>query len=53
VGDYTVLGSNVRVRGDADLERSVVHDNAYLAEGVRCVDHVIGRHRTCARRSVR
>ena len=34
-GEYTVLGTNVRVRADADLERVVVHDNAYLGEGVR------------------
>ena len=33
LGDYTVLGGNVRVRGDADLERAVVHDNAYLGRG--------------------
>ena len=32
---YTVLGTNVRVRAGADLERVVVHDNAYLGEGVR------------------
>jgi len=43
LGDYTVLGGNVRVRGDADLERCVIHDNAYLAEGVRIRGSVIGR----------
>src|SRR3954469_12517231 len=43
IGDYTVLGSNVRVRSDADLERAVVHDNAYLAEGVRLRGAVVGR----------
>jgi mannose-1-phosphate guanylyltransferase/phosphomannomutase len=43
VGDYTVLGSNVRVRGGADIERSVVHDNAYLGEGVRLRGAVVGR----------
>ncbi|WP_334143465.1 NDP-sugar synthase, partial [Rhabdothermincola sp.] len=34
LGEYSVLGANVRVRNDAVLERSVVHDNAYLGEGV-------------------
>jgi mannose-1-phosphate guanylyltransferase/phosphomannomutase len=43
IGDYTVLGGNVRVRGDADLERAVVHENAYLAEGVRLRGAVVGR----------
>ncbi|CAN5747318.1 mannose-1-phosphate guanyltransferase [soil metagenome] len=43
VGDYTVLGSNVRVRGGADLKRSVIHDNAYLGEGVRLRGTVVGR----------
>jgi mannose-1-phosphate guanylyltransferase/phosphomannomutase len=43
VGEYTVLGSNVMVRSDAYLQRSVVHDNAYIAEGVRTRGAVIGR----------
>ena len=30
IGEYTVLGDNVRVREGADLERVVIHDNAYL-----------------------
>ena len=42
-GEYTVLGANVRVRADADLERVVVHDNAYLGEGVRLRGAVVGR----------
>ena len=42
-GPYTVLGANVRVRADADLERVVVHDNAYLGEGVRLRGAIIGR----------
>ena len=33
LGEYTVLGDNVRVRAGADLERAVVHDNAYLGRG--------------------
>ncbi len=43
IGNYTVLGGNVRVRGDVDLERSVVHENAYLGEGVRLRGTVVGR----------
>ncbi|MBA3281269.1 MAG: NTP transferase domain-containing protein [Acidimicrobiia bacterium] len=43
IGDYTVLGGNVRVRGGADIERSVVHDNAYLGEGVTLRGSVICR----------
>ncbi|HEY4377517.1 MAG TPA: sugar phosphate nucleotidyltransferase, partial [Acidimicrobiales bacterium] len=43
IGDYTVIGNNVRVRGDADLERTVVHENAYLGEGVQLRGAVIGR----------
>src|SRR2546430_2551634 len=35
LGEYTVLGSNVMVGADAFLERSVVHDNAYLSPSVR------------------
>jgi len=41
--EYTVLGSNVMVRSDAFLERTVVHDNAYISEGVRLRGCVIGR----------
>ncbi|HVL03197.1 MAG TPA: sugar phosphate nucleotidyltransferase, partial [Acidimicrobiales bacterium] len=43
LGPYTVLGSNVMVRADADLERVVVHDNAYLGAGVRATGSVVGR----------
>lgn len=43
IGPYTVLGSNVRVRRDVDLERAVVHDNAYLGETVRLRGTVVGR----------
>ncbi len=42
-GEYTVLGANVRMRQDASLERTVVHDNAYLGEGVRLRGTVVGR----------
>ena len=43
LGRYTVLGTNVRVRAGADLERVVVHDNAYLGEGVQLRGTVAGR----------
>jgi len=43
LGEYTVLGSNVRVREAADLERVVVHDNTYLGGGVRLRGTVVGR----------
>ena len=53
LGEYVVLGSNVRLIGDAWLERSVVHDNVYVANGVRLRGAVVGRssnlraHATC------
>ncbi|MGH9190399.1 MAG: sugar phosphate nucleotidyltransferase [Acidimicrobiales bacterium] len=40
---YTVLGANVMVRSDAFIERSVVHDNAYISKGVRLRGSVVGR----------
>jgi mannose-1-phosphate guanylyltransferase/phosphomannomutase len=43
LGPYTVLGTNVRVRATADLERVVVHDNSYLGEAVRLRGATIGR----------
>ena len=43
IGDYTVLGSNVRVRADSDLERTVIHDNVYVGEGARLRGAVVGR----------
>ena len=42
LGPYTVLGTNVRVRANADLERVVVHDNSYLGEGVRLRGATVG-----------
>jgi mannose-1-phosphate guanylyltransferase/phosphomannomutase len=44
LGEYAVVGANVRLRRDAVLERSVVYDNTYLGEGVRLRGAVIGRH---------
>lgn len=43
IGPYTVLGANVRVRRDVDLERTVVLDNAYLGESARLRGTVVGR----------
>ena len=43
VGPYSVLGSNVMVRSDADIERVVVHDNSYLGTGVRVRGSIVGR----------
>jgi mannose-1-phosphate guanylyltransferase/phosphomannomutase len=43
LGHFTVLGSNVVVRRDADLERAVVHDNAYLDQAVRVRGAIVGR----------
>ncbi len=43
LGPYAVLGDNVRLAGPVDIERSVVHDNAYLGEGVRLRGATVGR----------
>jgi len=43
IRSYTVLGRNVRVGQDAELERAVVHDNTYLGAGVRLRGCVVGR----------
>lgn len=43
LGEYAVLGTAVRVRRDCELERTVVHDNAYLGEAVRLRGTVVGR----------
>ena len=43
IGPYAVLGQNVRVRSEAVLERTVVHDNAYLGSAVRVRGTVVGR----------
>ncbi len=40
---YTVLGADVVVKHDADLERSVVHDHVYMGPGTRIRGAVIGR----------
>ncbi|HEX4017265.1 MAG TPA: mannose-1-phosphate guanyltransferase [Frankiaceae bacterium] len=41
--EYTVIGSNVVVKGGAVLERSVVHDNAYIGPQVSLRASVIGK----------
>jgi mannose-1-phosphate guanylyltransferase/phosphomannomutase len=43
IGEYTVLGSNVRVMHDVHIERSVLHDNVYVGQGSRLRGAVIGR----------
>jgi len=43
LGEYTVLGQGVRVRSNAELERTVVHENAYLGESVKLRGTVVGR----------
>jgi NDP-sugar pyrophosphorylase family protein len=43
IGPYSVLGANVRVRSDADIERSVIAENAYIAEQVNIRGAVVGR----------
>ena len=52
LGPYTVLGPGIRVRADADIERSVIGDNTYLGEGVRVAGTILGR-RCDLRRGVR
>ncbi len=37
-----MLGTGVRVRRDGELERTVVHENAYVGEGVRMRGTVVG-----------
>ncbi len=44
LGPYTVLGDNVMVRADASIERSVIHDGAYLGAGTRLLGTVVGRN---------
>ncbi len=43
IGEYVVLGTGVRVRSEGELDRAVIHDNAYLGESVRLRGTVIGR----------
>jgi mannose-1-phosphate guanylyltransferase/phosphomannomutase len=41
--EYCVIGDNVRVNDGAILQRTVVHDNAFLGAGTRLDGCVIGR----------
>ena len=43
VGEYTVLGSNVVVKHDAAMARTVVHDHVYIGPGVSLRGCVVGR----------
>ena len=43
LGQYTVLGSNARLLPDAQIERTVVHDNVYIGSNARIRGAVIGR----------
>jgi mannose-1-phosphate guanylyltransferase/phosphomannomutase len=43
LGPYAVLGTNVRVRAESVLERTVVHDNTYLGAKVRLRGTIVGR----------
>ncbi len=40
---YTVIGTDVVVKADAELERSVVHDHVYIGPGARLRGSVVGR----------
>ncbi|MDA0564551.1 mannose-1-phosphate guanyltransferase [Streptomonospora sp. S1-112] len=42
--EYTVLGSNVVVRSEAFLHRSVVHDNVYIGSSTNLRGCVIGKN---------
>ena len=43
LGSYCVIGANVRIGDNTSLERTVVHDNAFLGAGVRLDGCVLGR----------
>jgi len=49
LGEYTVLGSNVRLLAEAHIERCVLHDNVYVGGRTRMRGAVIGR--SCSIRS--
>ena len=44
VGEHTVLGANVVVKGGAVLQRAVVHDNVFLGSRVSLRGCVIGKN---------
>jgi len=43
LGEYAVLGQGVRMRRDGELERTVVHENAYIGEGAKMRGTLVGR----------
>src|SRR6202451_3178554 len=43
LGSYCVIGANARIGDNASLERTVIHDNAFLGAGVRLDGCVLGR----------
>lgn len=43
IGAYCCIGADVRVGPEASIERSVVHDHAYLGGGVSLRGSVVGR----------
>ena len=43
LGAYTVLGTDVVVKADASLERTVCHDHVYVGRGARVRGTTIGR----------
>src|SRR5271165_4720635 len=43
LGEYTTLGSNVRVAENVEVRRSVINDNGYLGSGCRIEGSVVGR----------
>ena len=43
IGEYTVLGSDVVVKHDAFVQRSIVHDHVYVGPGARLRGAIIGR----------
>src|SRR5919109_449757 len=44
VREFTVLGNNAVVKSGSFLHRAIVHDNAYIAEGVNLRGCVLGRN---------
>lgn len=43
LGAYTVLGSNVRLLPDVEVDRCILHDNVYVGAGARLRGAIIGR----------
>ncbi|HXQ91163.1 MAG TPA: sugar phosphate nucleotidyltransferase, partial [Acidimicrobiales bacterium] len=43
LGEYCVIVANARIGDNASLERTVIHDNAFLGPGVRLDGCVLGR----------